>query len=86
MSSYDQTRQQFTEKQIGAILKRAAELQSTHYDAGPAIGPQAELSLPQVQQAAAELGFNPHLNGEAITPKADSPNTSTGDLRTYFLG
>src|SRR5437764_11565147 len=56
MPNSDEVSPRFTEKQVSAILKRAAELQTAR---GDAADPAAGFSLAQLQQAAAELGIDP---------------------------
>src|SRR5438105_12921837 len=83
MSNLPSSREQFTDKQVSAILRRAAELQSGRGDAGGQSGASAGFSLQQLQQAAAELGIDPRCIEEAAA-ELESVRPSEG--RSSFWG
>src|SRR5947209_11589307 len=61
MTDPQDVRQKFTEKQVSALLKRAAELQNAYAEPTAAADPAAGFSLAQLQQADAELGIDPEF-------------------------
>jgi hypothetical protein len=76
MSQDPLNQRKFTEKETGAILRRAAELQAE--EEGVSSGDGA--SLAQLQQAAAELGIKPEIIAKAAADIAGgriSPTTSS---------
>jgi hypothetical protein len=70
----------FDEKEVGALLKRAAELQAGVGDSGPDLP-----TLSQVQQAASELGIRPEFLEQAAAELSHRPPRTgifDGSIRT----
>src|SRR5262245_23194498 len=70
MSDHEPENQRFTDQQVGAILRRAVEMQSAG-GSGPLSGEAVGgTSLAQLQQAAAELGIDARLIADAAAEVA----------------
>jgi len=69
----------FTDREVSAILRRAAELQAQEEDTPGGEG----TSLAQLQQAVAELGIKPHLVAKAA---ADIAGGKQPQATSFFWG
>jgi hypothetical protein len=74
---------QFTQKQVSALLRRAAELQNAAGEAAATSDPASGFSLAQLQQAAAELGIHPEFLTAAAAEMEGGSRPSDG---TSFWG
>ena len=67
---------QYTEKEVGAILKRAGEIQAAEASAGSEFARAGGLSLARLRQAASEIGIDPSLIQRAARELAAEEETT----------
>lgn len=78
MANEPDNRKLYTEKEISALLKRAAELQ-----ASDSTSDRQGLSLAELEQIAAEAGIDPRFVREAAT---DTSRAAPSDIASGLLG
>ncbi|MCW3098259.1 MAG: hypothetical protein JWL77_3877 [Chthonomonadaceae bacterium] len=71
MNGSDLPTRHYTDREVGAILKRAVEIQAGHSDGGLALDALDGTTLDQLQQAAVELGLDPALIAQAAAEVRD---------------
>ncbi len=73
MLDHHEPERRLAEKEVTALLQRAAELQAARPEEAPAMPPREGITLAQLQQAAAELGIAPRFVQEAAWEAASLP-------------
>jgi hypothetical protein len=77
-----ESRSRIDEKQIGAILRRAVELQQADSEAPAALSPRAGITLDELERIAAEVGIDPR-HVRAAAGELESGQSEEGPVRVF---